>query len=190
MCKFPKKWGTLLQKVPPLLKWITSISNSPRSLMLGKDLEQGCSWNSGSPLSSHLMPGPHSQNGPILNPYPTQKHSFGHTDLEEEASNWKKGLEMLAMSFALVKLAKHLQSFTCVTKQKIAPYCEYMLENVLLIGDHPKIYSHVKYYYYYYYPFRLLAIPKTSCTYKIQNVFVHHMYERECTKCVLVTPIY
>jgi hypothetical protein len=28
-----------------------------------------------------------------------------------------------------------------------------MLEIVVLIGDHPKIYSHVTYYYYYY-PFR------------------------------------
>jgi hypothetical protein len=87
--------------------------------MLGKDLEQGCSWNSGPPLGSHPMQGPHSQNGPILNPYPTQKQSFGHTHtLKKKLPIEKKGLEMLAMSFVLVKLAKHLQSFTCVTKVK------------------------------------------------------------------------
>jgi len=86
--------------------------------MLGKDLEQGCSWNPGPPLSSHPMPGPHSQNGPILNPYPTQKHSFGHTCKKKLPIEKKKGLEILAMSFALVKLAKHLQSFYLCDKVK------------------------------------------------------------------------
>jgi hypothetical protein len=42
-----------------------------------------------------------------------------------------------------------------------------MLENVLLIDDHPKIYSRVKYYYYY--PFRVLAIPKTMNIMYLQN---------------------
>ncbi len=43
--------------------------------VLGKDLEQGSSGNSGCVISSCLMSCPHSQKSPILGLYPTQKTS-------------------------------------------------------------------------------------------------------------------
>jgi hypothetical protein len=38
---------------------------------LGKGLKWDCLWNLGLVLSSHIVLGPCSQNGPILNPYLT-----------------------------------------------------------------------------------------------------------------------
>jgi hypothetical protein len=40
--------------------------------MLGKELEWGCSWNSGPALGSCVTQGPDSQNSPVLHLYPAE----------------------------------------------------------------------------------------------------------------------
>ncbi len=40
--------------------------------MLGKELEWGCSWNSGPALGTCLTGGPESQNSPVFQLYPAE----------------------------------------------------------------------------------------------------------------------
>jgi hypothetical protein len=99
---------------------------------------------------------------------------------------------MLAMSFALVKLAKHLQSFTCVTKVKDCTISPVHARECTSDWWSPKNLSCVKHYYYYY-PFRLLAITKTMNIMYLQNtkwIGTSYVWERMYKMCTGYTYLF